>query len=66
VSTQCLTNRDAIPKLTASLRVTVFDYISPLASTDDISMEDMMTGNTERMQLLLERLRTNFPGSSAE
>lgn len=44
----------------------VFDYISPLASTDDISMEDMMTGNTERMQLLLERLRTNFPGSSAE
>ncbi|GAA5979446.1 hypothetical protein JCM10908_002927 [Rhodotorula pacifica] len=43
----------------------VFDYISPLASTDDVSMEDMMTGNAERMQLLLERIRTNFPGSSA-
>ncbi|GAA5865790.1 hypothetical protein JCM3774_003094 [Rhodotorula dairenensis] len=43
----------------------VFDYISPLASTDDISMEDMMTGNTERMQLLLERIRSKFPGSSA-
>lgn len=49
----------------ALLRPVVFDYISPLASTDEISMEDMMTGNTERMQLLLERIRKNFPGSSA-
>ena len=28
-------------------------------------MEDMMTGNTERMQLLLERIRANFPGSAS-
>ena len=62
MSTQYLRDSDPIPKLTPVLRFAVFDYISPLASTDDISMEDMMTGNTERMQLLLERIRANFPG----
>lgn len=43
--------------------VTVFDYINPLASTEDISMEDMVSGNPPRMKLLLARIRTNFPGS---
>ncbi|BGP53427.1 hypothetical protein JCM8202v2_000986 [Rhodotorula sphaerocarpa] len=41
----------------------VFDYINPLASTEDISMEDMVSGNPPRMKLLLARIRTNFPGS---
>lgn len=40
----------------------MFDYVSPLASTDDVSMEDMLTGNPSRMTLLLERIRANFPG----
>ncbi|GAA6039658.1 hypothetical protein JCM8097_002239 [Rhodosporidiobolus ruineniae] len=43
----------------------VFDYISPLVSTDDVSMEDMITGNEERLTLLVERIRTKYPHSVA-
>lgn len=39
----------------------MFDFITPLASTDDISMEDMITGNEPRLTILLERIRSNFP-----
>ncbi|GAA5977063.1 hypothetical protein JCM11641_001289 [Rhodosporidiobolus odoratus] len=39
----------------------VFDYISPQVSTDDLSMEDMITGNETRLTLLVERIRATFP-----
>ncbi|GAA5871266.1 hypothetical protein JCM8547_007237 [Rhodosporidiobolus lusitaniae] len=39
----------------------VFDFVSPLVSTDEISMEDMITGNEERLTLLVERMRTAYP-----
>ncbi|GAA6036684.1 hypothetical protein NBRC10512_003518 [Rhodotorula toruloides] len=43
----------------------VFDFITPLASTDDISMEDMITGNEPRLTILLERIRAKFPAPAA-
>ncbi|BGP29644.1 hypothetical protein JCM10296v2_001383 [Rhodotorula toruloides] len=39
----------------------VFDFITPLASTDEISMEDMITGDEPRLTILLERIRSKFP-----
>jgi len=41
----------------------VFDYMSPRVSTDEISMEDMITGNEERLTLLVERIRAKYPTS---
>ncbi|BGP22425.1 phospholipid binding protein [Rhodotorula toruloides] len=43
----------------------VFDFITPLASTDDISMEDMITGNEPRLTILLERIHSKFPAPVA-
>ncbi|GAA5911366.1 hypothetical protein JCM6882_002357 [Rhodosporidiobolus microsporus] len=39
----------------------VFDYISPRVSTDDVSMEDMITGNEERLTMLIQRMREKYP-----
>ncbi|BGP18900.1 hypothetical protein JCM10213_005515 [Rhodosporidiobolus nylandii] len=39
----------------------VFDFISPRVSTDDLSMEDMITGNEPRLTLLVGRMREKFP-----
>ncbi|KAK4699662.1 hypothetical protein P7C70_g6597, partial [Phenoliferia sp. Uapishka_3] len=38
----------------------VFDFISPLVSTDEISMDDMLSGNETQLVLLLERMRAAF------
>ncbi|GAA5891794.1 hypothetical protein JCM5296_001863 [Sporobolomyces johnsonii] len=43
----------------------VFDYMSPLISTDDISMEDVITGDEPHLRMLLERMRTAYPTSAA-
>ncbi|GAA6020104.1 hypothetical protein JCM10207_006256 [Rhodosporidiobolus poonsookiae] len=43
----------------------VFDFLSPLVSTDDLSMEDMITGNEERLTILVERMRTKYPAPAA-
>ncbi|GAA6063545.1 hypothetical protein JCM10212_002657, partial [Sporobolomyces blumeae] len=42
----------------------VFDYISPLVSTDEISMEDMITGDSTRLRMLLERAKERYPVSA--
>ncbi|GAA5835372.1 hypothetical protein JCM11251_005217 [Rhodosporidiobolus azoricus] len=55
--------QEGMPFDTAYLDVcfSVFDYLSPHVSTDDISMEDMITGNEERLTLLIERIREKYP-----
>ena len=42
----------------------VFDYMSPLVSTDEISMEDMITGDETRLRMLLERTKERYPVSN--
>ncbi|KAM0751536.1 hypothetical protein T439DRAFT_212506 [Meredithblackwellia eburnea MCA 4105] len=37
-----------------------FDYFTPLVSTDDISMDDMLSGNEPQLVLLLERIKAKF------
>ncbi|GAA5873399.1 hypothetical protein JCM16303_001114 [Sporobolomyces ruberrimus] len=39
----------------------VFDFITPLVSTDEISMEDMITGDETRLRMLLERTKERYP-----
>ncbi|GAA5894582.1 uncharacterized protein JCM6883_002144 [Sporobolomyces salmoneus] len=39
----------------------VFDYMTPLVSTDEISMEDMITGDETRLRMLLERTKERYP-----
>ncbi|KAI5476458.1 hypothetical protein MNV49_007705 [Pseudohyphozyma bogoriensis] len=39
----------------------VFDFLSPIVSTEDVSMDDMLSGNEPRLVLLLERIRAAFP-----
>ncbi|GAA5924019.1 uncharacterized protein JCM15063_005526 [Sporobolomyces koalae] len=39
----------------------VFDFITPLVSTEEISMEDMITGDEVRLRMLLERTRERYP-----
>ena len=38
--------------------------MSPLVSTDEISMEDMITGDETRLRMLLERTKERYPVSS--
>ncbi|GJN88147.1 hypothetical protein Rhopal_001104-T1 [Rhodotorula paludigena] len=43
----------------------VFDFLSPRVSTDDVSMEDMITGNESRLTMLVERIRANYDQAPA-
>ncbi|SCZ92503.1 BZ3500_MvSof-1268-A1-R1_Chr5-2g07921 [Microbotryum saponariae] len=38
----------------------VFDYLSPIVSTDEISMSDLLSGNDARLSLLVTRIKTVF------
>ncbi|KAM0791669.1 hypothetical protein ACM66B_006262 [Microbotryomycetes sp. NB124-2] len=38
----------------------VFDFMSPLVSTDEISMDDMLSGNRAQLKLLVERIRSQY------
>ncbi|KAK4052151.1 hypothetical protein OIV83_002446 [Microbotryomycetes sp. JL201] len=42
----------------------VFDYMSPLVSTDEISMDDMLSGNRVQLKLLVERIRSQYGDNS--
>ncbi|BGP37512.1 hypothetical protein JCM10450v2_001417 [Rhodotorula kratochvilovae] len=38
----------------------VFDFLTPRVSTDDVSMEDMIAGREPRLSLLVSRIRTKY------
>ncbi|GAA6048147.1 hypothetical protein JCM3770_003684 [Rhodotorula araucariae] len=38
----------------------VFDFLTPRVSTDDVSMEDMITGREPRLSLLVTRIRAKY------
>ncbi|SCV72544.1 BQ2448_4081 [Microbotryum intermedium] len=38
----------------------VFDYLSPIVSTDEISMSDLLSGNEARLSLLVTRIKDVF------
>ncbi|GAA5948231.1 hypothetical protein JCM3775_001731 [Rhodotorula graminis] len=38
----------------------VFDFLTPRVSTDDVSMEDMISGNASRLSLLVSRARAKY------
>ncbi|GAA5911326.1 hypothetical protein JCM8208_005220 [Rhodotorula glutinis] len=38
----------------------VFDFLTPRVSTDDVSMEDMISGNASRLSLLVSRARSRY------
>lgn len=38
----------------------VFDYLSPMVDTNDVSMHDMLTGSQPELTVLLDRIRTKF------
>jgi len=46
--------------LTPILVHAVFDFLTPRVSTDDVSMEDMISGNATRLSLLVSRARTKY------
>jgi len=41
--------------------LSVFDYITPLISTDGIAMDDMLRGNEPLLVMLLTRYREKYP-----